>query len=130
MFIREKLFLFKMNQKRNPDENLDEFKKLINAFNQTREKLGAKSEGVILIILIHDTYKEMKIALKTKKQGTCIEDKKQNFKWSRIFILKGKNSFRKNNKNLRSSRDKSMLKCFLCHKEEHFKRNYPKGEKL
>ncbi|TYK28825.1 putative retroelement pol polyprotein [Cucumis melo var. makuwa] len=55
-----------MEENKNLDENLDEFKKLTNALNQTEEKMGAESEAAILINLIHDTYKEVKIALEGK----------------------------------------------------------------
>ena len=68
MFIREKLFSFKMNQNKNLDENLDEFKKHTNALNQTGEMLGAENEATILINLIHDTYKEVKTTLKYARE--------------------------------------------------------------
>ncbi|KAA0060284.1 retrotransposon protein, putative, Ty1-copia subclass [Cucumis melo var. makuwa] len=64
MFIRDKLFSFKMNQNKNLDETLDEFKKLTNALNQTEEKLRVESEAAILINSIHDIYKEVKTTLK------------------------------------------------------------------
>ncbi|TYK27723.1 Retrovirus-related Pol polyprotein from transposon TNT 1-94 [Cucumis melo var. makuwa] len=140
MFIREKLFSFKMNQNKNLDENLDEFKKLTNALNQTREKLGAESEAAILINLIHDTYKEVKTSLKYGRETitvnsviTALKSKELELKTenktsnaAESLFSKGNNSFRKNsNKNQRSSRDKPALKCFICHKEGHFKRNCP-----
>lgn len=49
IFIRERLFSFEMNSSKSLDENVDEFKKLINAFSQSSEKLGTESEAVILI---------------------------------------------------------------------------------
>ncbi|KAA0043186.1 pentatricopeptide repeat-containing protein [Cucumis melo var. makuwa] len=138
MFIREKLFSFKMNQNKNLDENLDEFKKFTNALNQTREKLGA-GEAAILINSIHDTYKEVKTALKYGRETitvnsviTALKSKELELKTenktsnaAESLFSKGKNSFRKNNKNQRSSKDKPALKCFICHKEGHFKRNCP-----
>ena len=72
MFIREKLFLFKMNQNKNLVENLDEFKKLTNALNQTGEKLGVESEYAILINSIHDTYKEVKTELKYGRETIIV----------------------------------------------------------
>ena len=72
MFIREKLFSFKMNLNKNLDENLDEFKKITNALNQTEEKLRAKSEVVILINLIHDTSKEVKTTLKYGRETITV----------------------------------------------------------
>ena len=110
MFIREKLFSFKMNHNKNLDENLDEFKKLTNALNQIGEKLGVESEAAILINPIHDTYKEVKTKNKTSNAAKSL-------------FSKGKKCFRKTrNKNQRSSRDKPVLKCFICHKG-HVKRN-------
>ncbi|KAA0051442.1 Retrovirus-related Pol polyprotein from transposon TNT 1-94 [Cucumis melo var. makuwa] len=72
MFIKEKLFSFKKNQNKNLDENLDEFKKLTNALNQTGEKLGAENEAAILINSIHDTYKEVKTGLKYGRETITV----------------------------------------------------------
>ena len=43
-----------MNQSKTLNENLDEFKKLTNDFNQSGEKLGIESEAAILINSLHD----------------------------------------------------------------------------
>ena len=104
MFIREKLFSFKMNQNKNLDENLDEFKKLTNAFNQTEEKLGAENEAATLINSIHDTYKEVKTTLKYGRETiiTTLKNKELELKTenktsnvAESLFSKGKSSFRK-----------------------------------
>ncbi|TYK14225.1 putative polyprotein [Cucumis melo var. makuwa] len=70
-----------LRQNKNLDENLDEFKKLTNALNQTGEKLGAESEATILINSIHDTYKEVKTTLKygTNKKAMEIETEEEDW---------------------------------------------------
>ena len=79
---------------------MDEFKKLINDFNQAKEKLGTKSEVAILINSLHDTYKEVKSALKYGRESVlvdvvyfCLEEQRvrasiRGKKWS-PFSLRG-----------------------------------------
>ena len=70
IYLREKLFYFKMNSSHSLDENLDEFKKLTNAFSQSSKKLVAESEAAILINSIHNSYKEVKSAIRYKRETT------------------------------------------------------------
>lgn len=49
IFLRERLFSFKMNATKSMDENLDEFKKLTSEINRTDEELGKESQATILI---------------------------------------------------------------------------------
>lgn len=57
------LFSFRMYQSKTLDENLDEFKKLTNAFNQERK---VRLQAAILINSIHDSYKEVKTTYSTE----------------------------------------------------------------
>ncbi|KAA0040138.1 Retrovirus-related Pol polyprotein from transposon TNT 1-94 [Cucumis melo var. makuwa] len=73
LYMREKLFSFKMNQSKTLNENLDEFKKLTNEFNQLGEKLRAESEAAIFINSLHDTYKEVKSTLKYGRESVLVD---------------------------------------------------------
>ena len=139
------LFSFKMNQSKTLNENLDEFKNLTNDFNQSGEKLGAESKAAILINSLHDIYKEVKSALKYGRESVSIDIVNTALKSKELklqlegknaggvesLFSKGKNQFKKNffNKNHKSYRDRPILKCFICHKEGHFKKNCPERGK-
>lgn len=73
IYIQEGLFSFKMNLSKSLDENLDDLKKLTNAFNQSGETLGTKSEATILINSIHDPYKEVRSAIKYGRENVSTE---------------------------------------------------------
>ena len=64
VYLRERLFSFKMNAAKSMDENLDEFKRLTFEINQTKEKLEKESKVTILLNYLPDTYKDVKVAMK------------------------------------------------------------------
>ncbi|XP_038890416.1 uncharacterized protein LOC120079979 [Benincasa hispida] len=63
---------YEIKHSKSLNENLDEFKKLTNEFNQLGEKLGAKSKAAILINSLHDTFKEVKSALKYERESVTV----------------------------------------------------------
>ncbi|TYK27655.1 Retrovirus-related Pol polyprotein from transposon TNT 1-94 [Cucumis melo var. makuwa] len=71
LYMRD--FSLKMNQSKTLNENLDEFKKLTNEFNQLGEKLRAESEAAIFINSLHDTYKEVKSTLKYGRESVLVD---------------------------------------------------------
>lgn len=74
------------------------------------------------------TLEEVQAALNSKEMGRKLEDKEVGTKES--LTTRGRSDKRNNKgKNRSRSKPKGKLKCFLCHKEGHFKRNCPEQKK-
>lgn len=63
LYVR-KDFSFRKNHSKNLIENLDDFKRLTNEFNQLGERLEVENETAILINSLRDIYRKVKSALK------------------------------------------------------------------
>ncbi|KAA0067243.1 retrotransposon protein, putative, Ty1-copia sub-class [Cucumis melo var. makuwa] len=98
--IKEKFFGYKMDQSKSLEENLDEFQKIVVDLNN----------------IVLD-------ALKTRN----LEIKKE-CKDGELLMARGrseKKSWKGKERSFRSKPKGKSRKCFLCHKEGHFKKNCP-----
>lgn len=146
IFMREKLFTYWMNSSKTLDENIDEFKKLISWLNQSGEKIETQSESTILLNSLAEAYKEVKSVLKYGRGRDSITvdsiisatkcnelEFNNDFKTTRngeSLFTKTKLPFKRGKLNKpKVFKHKGNFKCFLCHKEGHFKRNYPEMKK-
>ena len=76
IFLKERLFGFKMNSSKSLDENLDEFRKLTIELANSGEKESMSDENQAIIILnsLTDTYKEVKSAIKYGRTQITLDE--------------------------------------------------------
>ncbi|TXG53283.1 hypothetical protein EZV62_022452 [Acer yangbiense] len=70
IYLKERLFAFKMNASKGLGQNLDDFKKMTIELANTGidEKLSDENEAIILLNSLPDSYKDVKAAIKYGKQ--------------------------------------------------------------
>ncbi|TXG60237.1 hypothetical protein EZV62_014810 [Acer yangbiense] len=84
IYLKERLFSFKMNPSKNLDQNLNEFKKMTIELANVgeNEKLSNENEAIILINALPDSFKDVKAAIKYGRTSLSFEEC--------IFALKSK----------------------------------------
>ena len=128
-----------MNQSKGLKENLNEFKKIIVDLNNISEKMSDENQAVILLNSLLETYREVKAAIKYGRDSLTMSvvldalktrslKIKKERKDGELLMTKGgseKKSWKGKEKSSRSKSKGKGRKCFLCHKEGHFKKNCP-----
>ncbi|KAE8649708.1 hypothetical protein Csa_011950 [Cucumis sativus] len=128
-----------MNQSKGLKENLNEFKKIIVDLNNINEKMSDENQAVILLNSLLETYREVKAAIKYGRDSLTMSvvldalktrslKIKKERKDGELLMTKGgseKKSWKGKEKSSRSKSKGKGRKCFLCHKEGHFKKNCP-----
>ncbi|TXG57989.1 hypothetical protein EZV62_015818 [Acer yangbiense] len=76
IYLKERLFTFKMNASKGLDQNLDDFKKItIELANASiDEKLSDENEAIILLNSLPDSYKDVKAAIKYGRTSLSLEE--------------------------------------------------------
>ncbi|KAL0537750.1 hypothetical protein IC582_026735 [Cucumis melo] len=139
IYIKEKFFGYKMDQSKSLEENLDEFQKIVVDLNNIGEKMSDENQAVILLNSLPETYREVKAAIKYGRDSLTmsivldalktrnLEIKKER-KDGELLMARGrseKKSWKGKERSFRSKSKGKSRKCFLCHKEGHFKKNCP-----
>ncbi|TYK10877.1 Retrovirus-related Pol polyprotein from transposon TNT 1-94 [Cucumis melo var. makuwa] len=139
IYIKEKFFGYKMDQSKSLEENLGEFQKIVVDLNNIGEKMSDENQAVILLNSLPETYREVKAAIKYGRDSLTmsivldalktrnLEIKKER-KDGELLMARGrseKKSWKGKERNFRSKSKEKSRKCFLCHKEGHFKKNCP-----
>ncbi|KAA0043826.1 putative gag-pol polyprotein [Cucumis melo var. makuwa] len=128
-----------MDQSKSLEENLDEFQKIVVDLNNIGEKMSDENQAVILLNSLPETYREVKAAIKYGRDSLTmsivldalktrnLEIKKER-KDGELLMARGrseKKSWKGKERSFRSKSKGKSRKCFLCHKEGHFKKNCP-----
>ncbi|KAK0588992.1 hypothetical protein LWI29_008208 [Acer saccharum] len=151
IYLKERLFGFKMNPSKGLGQNLDEFKKMtIELANAgEKEKLSDENEAIILLNSLPESFKDVKAAIKYGRSSLSLEEclstlksKELELKIERkdngenLFVRgrqhvknynnnsNNKNKCRSKTPNHRSqSRNRNgSRKCYFCGKEGHIKK--------
>ncbi|KAA0038009.1 Retrovirus-related Pol polyprotein from transposon TNT 1-94 [Cucumis melo var. makuwa] len=139
IYIKEKFFGYKMDQSKSLEENLNEFQKIVVDLNNIGEKMSDENQAIILLNSLPETYREVKAAIKYGRDSLTMSIvfdalKTRNLKIKKerkdgeLLMARGRSDKKKWKGKEKSSRMNSngeARKCFLCHKEGHFKKNCP-----
>ena len=73
--MKEKFFGFHMDQNKNLQQNLDDFKWIAIALASIdEEKIGDESQAIILLNSLPKSYKEVKAAIKFGRQSITLDE--------------------------------------------------------
>ena len=144
IYLKKKLFGFKMDPSKGLEENLD---KITIDLANIDKKISDENQAIILLNSLSDSFKEVKATIKYGKDNLSLDDVLGALR-SRDLEIKFEKKDSNNRENLMAcgrpdkrdgrncrgksrskSRFKGNLKCFLCHKEGHFKRDCPERRK-
>uniref|UniRef100_A0A803PJ67 Integrase catalytic domain-containing protein n=1 Tax=Cannabis sativa TaxID=3483 RepID=A0A803PJ67_CANSA len=144
LFLKQKLYSFKMTPGKEIEDHLDDFNKVILDL----ENIGIKGEDenqaiIVLNSLPTESYEhfvdtmtygresltleEVQSALMSKEMKRKVD--KQDDNASEGLFVRGKGSKKENSDQSSGNKDKSNAKlkriCFLCNKISHLKKDYP-----
>ena len=75
IFLKEKVFGLRMHRNKNLQQNLDEFKKVsITLASMDDEKIEDKSQAIILLSLLHESYRKVKVAIKFQRKTITLDE--------------------------------------------------------
>ncbi|KAI0527473.1 hypothetical protein KFK09_003074 [Dendrobium nobile] len=127
LLLKKQLYTLQMEETKELRNHLDDFNKLILDLKNVDVTIDEEDQGIILLSSLLKTYEnivdtmlygkqtltltEIKSVLMSKDVQRKSEQKEDNS--GSILIARGRSKFRRNNSN---------KKCFLCHKEGHFKK--------
>ncbi|KAL2252649.1 UNVERIFIED_CONTAM: hypothetical protein Sindi_0059600 [Sesamum indicum] len=73
LFLLEKFFKYKLDLSKNIDENLDDFTKLVQDIKLTDDKNIDEYSPIVLLNAIHDTYSDVKAAIKYGRDSVNLD---------------------------------------------------------
>jgi len=149
--LKQQLYSFKMVEYKSISEELAEFNKILDDLANIEVNVGDEDKTLLLICSLPKSFEhfkdtilygkedtttlvEVQSALRTKEL-TKFKDLKVDESGEGLNVARGRSGHRGKGKgNSRSKSrskgfDKSKYKCFLCHKQGHFKKDCPdKGD--
>ena len=151
LYLKQRLYSFKMTEEKTMSNQIDDFNKIIDDLENIDIKMEDEEQALILLNAMPKTYEPLEDAMLYGREQTLILEEVQSairakelqrrieVKGETIgegLLVKGKKSFKsgkdyngpQKNKN-EVAQNGVKLKCFHCHKEGHFKKNYPDKKK-
>ena len=150
IYLKEKLFGFKIDSSKILEENLDDFNVITIGLSNINEKISNENQAIILLNYLVESYREVKTIIKYGRTSMALEDALSALRSRDIIEIKKKHKssfvkglYVKNKSNKKShSRSKSESKsqskgkknskpmtCQFCKKECHLKKNCPSSQK-
>ena len=148
LFLKQRLYTFKMPMGRTIEEHLDEFMKVILDLENIDIKIDVEDQALLLLKSLPSSYETlsdtlmygrdclnleevqsalMSKELKKKSEGKVDSPRHSSGEGLVTRARPAKRDFKENQK--LKSKPKGKLKCFNCHKEGHFKRDCPDKKK-
>lgn len=143
IFLKERFFGFMMDKLKTLDYNHDQFKKINAYLSNLDKKVDQEDHAIILHKSSPESFNKLKITIKYRREELKLhfvvlslkswELNHKKFKKSRdinegLFFRersKKKNDVSKGRgKSKSKSKNRRNLRCFICHKKGHFKRNF------
>lgn len=146
LYMKQKLYSFKIHDDRHISEKIDEFTKIIDDLENIDVKLEEEDKALILLNSLPRLYEIFRDTLLYGREKTIsLEEVQSAIKAKELqrgthpigsvqgesLNVRGrsdKRQFRKTKDHINDrarSKSQTRYKCFLCHKEGHFKRNCP-----
>lgn len=146
LYLKQRLYAYKIKEDQSLEDQIEKFVKILDDLENIEIKLEEDDKALILLNALPRTYENFKDAILYGREQTitleevqsAIKTKQLQKKLStgtehsgEVLMTRGrpqKRTYKSNRERLRS-KSQARLKCFICHKEGHFKRNCPNRNK-
>ena len=92
IFLKERLFWFRINPAKTLDENLNEFKVITIELANTDEKISNENQAIILLNSLPESDKDLKIAIKYGRSSLTLEDVLSTFRSRDLEVMRDNRS--------------------------------------
>ncbi|KAH9694913.1 Integrase catalytic domain-containing protein [Citrus sinensis] len=138
LYIKKRMFTLKMHEGSSLDEHLDEFNKVCDTLETIDAALEDEDKALLLISSLPKSYEHFIDALMYGRQTLSLDEVKSALSTKELqgkqeslgnssgkgLTVKAKPEWKKK-KQGNNKEKKKNLRCFLCHKEGHFKKDCP-----
>lgn len=143
MYLKKKLFVYKMDIAKTLENNLDEFKKITIELSNIGDKISDENQAMILLDLILKSFDAIRIVIEYGREYINLGEVVLALRFKELDMkstnktmygngsdealgvrgISAKKFFTNNKSQSRSKpRNKKSLRCFIYHKEWYFKR--------
>ncbi|KAH9649101.1 hypothetical protein KPL70_025857 [Citrus sinensis] len=138
LYIKKRMFTLKMHEGSSLDEHLDEFNKVCDTLETIDAVLEDEDKVLLLISSLPKSYEHFIDALMYERQTLSLDEVKSALSTKELqgkqeslgnssgegLTAKAKPEWKKKKQGKNKEKQKN-LRCFLCHKEGHFKKDCP-----
>ena len=138
LYIKKRMFTLKMHEGSSLDEHLDEFNKVCDTLETIDAALEDEDKALLLISSLPKSYEHFIDALMYGRQTLSLDEVKSALSTKELqgkqeslgnssgegLTAKAKPEWKKKKQGKNKEKQKN-LRCFLCHKEGHFKKDCP-----
>ena len=138
LYIKKRMFTLKMHEGSSLDEHLDEFNKVCDTLETIDAALEDEDKALLLISSLPKSYEHFIDALMYGRQTLSLDEVKSALSTKKLqgkqeslgnssgegLTVKAKPEWKKKKQGKNKEKQKN-LRCFLCHKEGHFKKDCP-----
>ncbi|KAH9655442.1 hypothetical protein KPL70_022326 [Citrus sinensis] len=138
LYIKKRMFTLKMLEGSSLDEHLDEFNKVCDTLETIDAALEDEDKVLLLISSLPKSYEHFIDALMYGRQTLSLDEVKSALSTKELqgkqeslgngsgegLTVKAKPEWKKKKQGKNKEKQKN-LRCFLCHKEGHFKKDCP-----
>ena len=150
IYLKTKLFWFKMQEDKSLEENLDEFNKVVIDLENIGEKIDDENQAVILLNSLPPAYNQLRDTIRYSRDSLSIEELESAIRSKELEIrakkktgvsgsnnealnVRGRTEKRNNNQKYRGKSrskskkpDQSKMRCHYGKNLGHFRRECPK----
>ncbi|KAH9646575.1 hypothetical protein KPL70_024912 [Citrus sinensis] len=138
LYIKKRMFTLKMPEGSSLDEHLDEFNKVCDTLETIDAAFSDEDKALLLISSLPKSYEHFADALMYRRQTLSLDEVKSTLSTKELqgkqeslgndssegLTVKARPEGKKKKQGKNKEKQKN-LRCFLCHKEGHFKKDCP-----